>query len=125
VSFLRKNRDCSVGIAGGYGLVAGGSGARFPGGGGNFSLHHRVQTGSGAHPAGPVGTAGGTGLVLPGSPAPVGGGGGGNFSLHHRVQNGSGAYPAYYPMVLGALSLGVKRPGSEADYSPPSSAEVK
>jgi hypothetical protein len=27
--------------------------------------------------------------------------------------------------VLGALSLGVKRPGSEADYSPPSSAEVK
>jgi hypothetical protein len=27
--------------------------------------------------------------------------------------------------VLGALSLGVKRPGREADYSPPSSAEVK
>jgi hypothetical protein len=27
--------------------------------------------------------------------------------------------------VLGALSLGVKRPGREADNSPPSSAEVK
>jgi hypothetical protein len=27
--------------------------------------------------------------------------------------------------VPGALSLGVKRPGCEADYSPPSSAEVK
>jgi hypothetical protein len=27
--------------------------------------------------------------------------------------------------VLGALSLGVKRPGHEADSSPPSSAEVK
>jgi len=27
--------------------------------------------------------------------------------------------------VSGALSLGVKRPGREADHSPPSSAEVK
>jgi hypothetical protein len=27
--------------------------------------------------------------------------------------------------VLGALSLGVKRPGREADHSPPNSAEVK
>jgi hypothetical protein len=27
--------------------------------------------------------------------------------------------------VAGALSLGVKRPGREADYSPPFSAEVK
>jgi hypothetical protein len=27
--------------------------------------------------------------------------------------------------VAGALSLGVKRPGREADHSPPSSAEVK
>jgi hypothetical protein len=33
---------------------------------------------------------------------------------HHLVQ-----------WVPGALSLGVKRPGREADYSPPSSAEVK
>jgi len=29
------------------------------------------------------------------------------------------------PWILGALSLGVKRPGREADHSPPSSAEVK
>jgi hypothetical protein len=28
-------------------------------------------------------------------------------------------------LVLGALSLGVKRKGREADHSPPSSAEVK
>jgi hypothetical protein len=27
--------------------------------------------------------------------------------------------------IPGAVSLGVKRPGSEADHSPPSSAEVK
>jgi hypothetical protein len=27
--------------------------------------------------------------------------------------------------VLGALSLGIKRPGREADHSPPSSAEIK
>jgi hypothetical protein len=39
-----------------------------------------------------------------------------NFSLHHLVQTGSGAHPT---------SLGVKRPGHVADYSPPSSAEVK
>jgi hypothetical protein len=49
----------------------------------------------------------------------------GNFSLHHRVQNGSGTHPASYPLVPGALSLGVKRPGREADHLPPSSAEVK
>jgi len=29
------------------------------------------------------------------------------------------------PRVPGALSLGVKRPGSEAHHSPPSSAEIK
>jgi hypothetical protein len=33
------------------GLRAGWSGFRVPAGAGNFSLHHRVQTGSGAHPA--------------------------------------------------------------------------
>jgi hypothetical protein len=49
----------------------------------------------------------------------------GNFSLHHRVQNGSGAHPASYPVVPGDLSLEVKRPGREANHSPPSSAEVK
>jgi len=47
-----------------------------------------------------------------------------NFSRHHRVQNGSGDHPASYPMDKGALSLEKKRPGSEADHSPPSSAEV-
>jgi hypothetical protein len=41
------------------GLWAGWSVVRFPAGAGNFSLHHRVQTGSGAHPASyPVGTSG-------------------------------------------------------------------
>jgi hypothetical protein len=48
-----------------------------------------------------------------------------NFSLHHRVQNGSGVHPASYPMGTRALSLGVKRPGRDADHSPPSIAEVK
>jgi hypothetical protein len=57
-----------------------------------------------------------------GIPAPAGAG---NFSLHHRVQIDSGAHPASYPMGTGALFLGVKRPGREADHLPPSSAEVK
>jgi hypothetical protein len=36
-----------------------GSGVRFPAGAGNFSLHRRVQNGSGDHPASyPVGTRG-------------------------------------------------------------------
>jgi hypothetical protein len=35
----------------GYGLDFRGSRVRFPAGAGNFSLHHRVQNGSGAHPA--------------------------------------------------------------------------
>jgi len=49
----------------------------------------------------------------------------GNFSLRHSVQNGSGAHTASYPMGAGRIFLGVKRPGREADQSPPSSAEVK
>jgi hypothetical protein len=32
-------------------VVDQGSRVRFPAGAGNFSLHHRVQNGSGAHPA--------------------------------------------------------------------------
>jgi hypothetical protein len=51
--------------------------------------------------------------------------GGGNVSLRHRIQPGSGAQPAPHPMGIGDLSPGVKRPGREADHSPPSSAEVK
>jgi hypothetical protein len=74
-----ESRDSSVGIVLGYGLDDRGSKVRFPARAGNFSLHHRVQTGSGAH-------------------------------------------PVSYPMGTGALSLGVKRPGREADHSPPSSA---
>jgi hypothetical protein len=52
--------------------------------------------------------------------------GAGNFSLRHSVQTGSGAHPASYPMggTRGSFP-GVKRPGCEADHSPPSSAEVK
>jgi hypothetical protein len=43
--------------------------------------------------------------------------GAGNFSLLHRVQTGSGAQPASCPMGTGALSLGIKRRGREADHS--------
>jgi hypothetical protein len=51
--------DSSVGIALGYGLDDRGSRVRFPAGAGNFSLHHRVQNGSGAHPDSyPMGTRG-------------------------------------------------------------------
>jgi hypothetical protein len=48
---LKKSRDSSVGIAPGYGLDDRGSRFRFPAGARNFSLHHRIQNGSGAHPA--------------------------------------------------------------------------
>jgi hypothetical protein len=59
-------RDNLVGIALGYGLDDWGSRVRFPAGAGNFSLHHRVQNGSGAHPASySVGTMG----SFPGSKA--------------------------------------------------------
>jgi hypothetical protein len=46
----------------------------------------------------------------------------------HVVDIGSGAHPASYQKGTGgrgALSLGVKRPGREADHSPPASAEIK
>jgi hypothetical protein len=46
-----ESRDSSVGTALGYGLDDRGSRIRFPAEAGNFSLHHRVQNGSGAHPA--------------------------------------------------------------------------
>jgi hypothetical protein len=56
---LAKSCDISVGIALGYGLDDWGSRVRFPAGAGNFYLHHRVQNGSGAHPASyPMGTRG-------------------------------------------------------------------
>jgi hypothetical protein len=50
-SLIDKSRDTSVGIALGYKLDDWGSRVRFPAEAGNFSLHHRVQNGSGAHPA--------------------------------------------------------------------------
>jgi hypothetical protein len=78
-----KSRDSSVGITLGYGLDDRGSRVRFTAGARNFSLHHRVQNGSGSS-----------------SQPPIQG-------------------------VWGALSLGVKRPGFEADHLPPCSAEVK
>jgi hypothetical protein len=55
----RKSRDSSVGIALGYWLDDRHSRVRVPAGAENFSLHHRVQHGSGAHPASyPMGTRG-------------------------------------------------------------------
>jgi hypothetical protein len=56
---IGKSRDSSVGIALSYGLDDRSSRVRFMAGAGNFSLHHRVQNCSGAHPASyPVGTRG-------------------------------------------------------------------
>jgi hypothetical protein len=82
ITVIIESRDSSVGTALGYELDDRGSRARFPAGAGNFSLHYRVQ-------------------------------------------NGSGAIQPPMQWVLGAISLGVKRLGREADHSPPSSAEVK
>jgi hypothetical protein len=54
-----RSRDSSVGIALGYGLDDRGSMVQFPAGAENFSLHHRAQNGSGAHPPSyPMGTRG-------------------------------------------------------------------
>jgi hypothetical protein len=77
-----KSRDSSVGTEESYWLDDWGSRVRFAAGAGNLSLHHRVKTGSEAHPA--------------------------SYSMDTR-----GSFPE------------VKRPGCEADHSPPSSAEVK
>jgi hypothetical protein len=51
--------------------------------------------------------------------------GAGNLSLHHRSQTGSGAHLDCYPIGNRGSLPGVKRPGREADHSPPSGAEVK
>jgi hypothetical protein len=46
-------------------------------------------------------------------------------SLRHRSQTGSRVHVDSYAMGTGGLSPGVKRPGREAEHSPPSSPEVK
>jgi hypothetical protein len=51
ISALTEKRFSSVRIGLGYGLDVRCSRVRFPAGAGNFSLHHRVQNGCGAHPA--------------------------------------------------------------------------
>jgi hypothetical protein len=48
-----------------------------------------------------------------------------HISVLHSVQTVSGAQPAPYTMGTGVDFRGVRRPGREADYSRPSSAEVK
>jgi hypothetical protein len=54
-----SSHDSSVSIALGYGLDNWGTRVWFLEGAGNFSLHHHVQNGSGAHPDSyPVGTRG-------------------------------------------------------------------
>jgi hypothetical protein len=50
-TFASGSRDSSVGIGLGDGLDDRGSRVRSPAGAGNFSLHHRVQNGSGTYPA--------------------------------------------------------------------------
>jgi hypothetical protein len=52
-------------------------------------------------------------------------GGLGNFLFTTVSRTALGPTQLPIQWVLGALSLGVKRPEREADHSPPSSAEVK
>jgi len=59
MSFIYKWVKSEALIALGYRLDEWGSMVQFPVGAGNFSLHHCVQNGSGAHPASyPMGTRG-------------------------------------------------------------------
>jgi hypothetical protein len=51
--------------------------------------------------------------------------GAGNFSLHHRARTALDPTQPPIQCVPGALSLGVKRTGLEADHSPPSGAGIK
>jgi hypothetical protein len=48
-----------------------------------------------------------------------------DFSVLHKVQDGSQAHPASYIEGAGAISLGAKRLGREADRSHLPCAEVK
>jgi hypothetical protein len=120
-------------------MLAWGSRVRSPMGPGNFSLHHRVQTGSGSHPASYTvsrrgyfsGGKSGQGVklathlyLMPRSknawsytsiPA---------IRLHGVVLSYSTG-TTLIQWVPGVLSLEVKRPRREADHSPPSSTRVK
>jgi hypothetical protein len=49
----------------------------------------------------------------------------GKICLYHVVQIGSGANPASYKMAIGNSFPEIKRPGSEAQHSPPPSADAK
>jgi hypothetical protein len=49
--YCYKGHDSSVNIVLGYGVDDQGSRVQFLAGAGNFSLHHCLQNGSGAHPA--------------------------------------------------------------------------
>jgi hypothetical protein len=56
---LNTDKDCDLVIAQSYGQDDRGSRVRYLAGAGNFSLHHSVQNGAGAHPASyPMGTRG-------------------------------------------------------------------
>jgi hypothetical protein len=48
-----------------------------------------------------------------------------NLSLLHSVLSGSGAHPVSYSVGTGGCIPEVKRPGLEADHSPPPSDEIK
>jgi hypothetical protein len=48
-----------------------------------------------------------------------------DFSLPHNIQTGIAAHPVCYKIGTEGSFPRVKRPGREADHSPPSSAEVK
>jgi hypothetical protein len=48
-----------------------------------------------------------------------------NFFLLHSVQTGCGLHLAFYPKRVGLFTLGVKRPGREADRLQVSNIEVK
>jgi hypothetical protein len=48
-----------------------------------------------------------------------------DFFVRHRVQTVSEAHLVFYPVVWGALTSVIKRPGSESDHSPPYTVEVK
>jgi hypothetical protein len=47
------------------------------------------------------------------------------LSLPHVIQTGFGAHSTSHPMGTGGSFLGVKRPGREADRSPPANTENK